>query len=87
VEDITVNLLRKKGIQREISVVDLRGKFIALTLQHKIIAKGILLYEKDPMERVEFENAIKRDYFDFMPYLNSLRAKKYGHLHSEVRSY
>lgn len=87
VEDVIAKLLRKKHIRRQISIVDLRSKFIALTLQHKIIAKGILLYEKDVVERVEFENAIKREYFDFMPSLNSLRARKYGHLQSKVRSY
>jgi predicted nucleotidyltransferase len=87
VEGTVAKLLSEKGIRREISVVDLRGKFIALTLQRKIIAEGILLYEKDIMERVEFENTIKREYYDFAPYLNLLRARKYGHLHSKVRSY
>ncbi len=84
VEGIIAKLLSEKGMIREISVVDLRGKFIALTLQRKIIAEGILLYEKDAMERVEFENSIKREYDDFAPFLNLLRARKYGHLHSKI---
>ncbi len=63
VEGTIAKLLREKGIRREISVVDLRGKFIALTLQRKIIAEGILLYEKDVMERVD--SAAKNDYLLF----------------------
>ncbi len=87
VESIVAKLLGEKNIRREISVVDLRGKFLALTLQRKIITEGILLYEKDTMERLEFENAVKREFYDFAPYLSFLRARKYGYLHSKVRSH
>lgn len=51
VEGIIDKLLRKKGIQREISILDLRGKFVSLTLQYKIVTEGILLYERDAGER------------------------------------
>ncbi len=84
VESIVAKLLGEKGIRREISIVNLRDKFLSLTLQYKIITEGLLLYEKDPMERLEFENAVKREYFDFAPYLSLFRKRKYGDLHSKI---
>jgi len=84
VESIIAKLLGEKGIRREISIVNLRDKFLSLTLQYKIVTEGLLLYEKEPMERLEFENAVKREYFDFMPYLSQLRKRKYGDLHAKV---
>jgi predicted nucleotidyltransferase len=80
IEGIIDKNLREKGIQREISVLDLREKFVPLTLQYRVITEGILLYERDPFERLEFENTVKGEYFDFVPYLQYLRKKKYGHL-------
>jgi len=84
VESIIARLLVEKGIRREISIVNLRDKFLSLTLQHKIITEGFLLYEKEAMERLEFENAVKREYFDFAPYLIRLRKRKYGDLHTKI---
>ena len=86
IEGIIEKLLGGKGIHREISILDLRGKFVPLTLQYKVITEGILLYEnkKETFERLEFENTVKREYFDFMPYLKLLRKRKYGHILQEV---
>jgi len=84
IEGIVSKILKQKGIFREVSVADLRGRFIPITLQYKIVTEGMLLYEKDAIERYEFENAVKREYFDFMPYLEYLREKKYGYLRSKV---
>ena len=84
VEGIIDKLLRGKGTRREISILDLRGKFVPLTLQYKVITEGILLYEKDTLERIEFENTVKGEYFDFKSFLQRLRKKKYGHIHQEV---
>lgn len=83
-ESIVAELLGEEKIHREISVVDLRGKFLPLTLQYKIITVGILLYEKDVVERIEFESAVKGEYFDFAPYLNILIKRKYGDLHKKA---
>lgn len=83
-ESIVGKILKERGISREVSIVDLRGRFIPITLQYKIVTEGMLLYEKDAIERYEFENAVKREFFDFMPYLEYLREKKYGYLHSKV---
>lgn len=83
-EGIVSKILKEKGIVMEVSIADLRGRFIPVTLQYKIVTEGILLYERDAVERSEFENAVKREYFDFIPYLEYLRERKYGHLRSKV---
>lgn len=83
-ESIVDKLLRAKGVKREISILDLRGKFVSVTLQYKVITEGVLLHERDPLERIEFENAVKREYFDFVPFLRFLRKKKYGNILEEV---
>jgi predicted nucleotidyltransferase len=84
IEGIVSKVLREEGIFRQVSIADLRGRFIPISLQYKVITEGILLYEKDAVERSEFENAVKREFFDFIPYLEYLREKKYGHLRSKV---
>ena len=63
-ESIVSKILKEKSILREISIADLRGRFIPITLQYKIVTEGTLLYEKDAIERSEFENAVKREFFD-----------------------
>jgi predicted nucleotidyltransferase len=84
VEGVIAKLLKDKGIRREISIVNLRDKFLSLSLQYKIVTEGLLLYEKGAMERLEFENSVKREYFDFAPYLAQLRKRKYGDLHAKI---
>ena len=44
----------------------------------------MLLYENNKGERLEFENALKGEYFDFVPFLESLRKKRYGDIFQEV---
>ena len=80
IEAIVSTILKEEGISKEVSIADLRGRFIPITLQYKIVTEGMLLYERDRAERSEFENAVKREYFDFNPYLEYLREKKYGHI-------
>jgi len=84
VEGMIEKLLRERGISREISVLDLREKYVSVSLQYKVITEGILIYEKDALERLEFENTVKREYFDFVPYLKFLRKRKYGHLLQKI---
>ena len=84
IEAIVSKILKEEGISKEVSIADLRGRFIPITLQYKIVTEGTLLYEKDAIERSEFENAVKREFFDFIPYLEYLREKKYGYLRSKV---
>lgn len=84
IEGIFEKLLREKGMRREISILDLRGKFVPLTLIYRVVTEGMLLYEKDTLERLEFENTIKGEYFDFVPFLHHLRRIKYGHILKKV---
>jgi predicted nucleotidyltransferase len=84
VEGIIEKLLREMGISREISILDLRAKYVSVSLQYRVITEGILIYEKDALERLEFENSVKREYFDFAPYLTALRKRKYGHLLQKI---
>jgi predicted nucleotidyltransferase len=84
VEGMIEKLLREIGVSREISVLDLREKYVSVSLQYKVITEGLLIYEKDALERLEFENTVKREYFDFVPYLRSMRKRKYGHLLQKI---
>jgi uncharacterized protein len=84
VEGMFEELFREMVIPREISVLDLRAKFVSVSLQYKVITEGMLIYEKDALEKLEFENAVKREYFDFVPYLRFLRKRKYGHLFQKI---
>jgi predicted nucleotidyltransferase len=77
-------LLREMGISREVSILDLREKYVSVSLQYRVITEGILIYEKDALERLEFENTVKREYFDFVPYLKYLRKRKYGNLLQKI---
>ena len=80
IESFFMTLFKEMGIEREFSVLDMKGKYVSFELLYKIITEGILLFEKDRTERLEFENAVKRDYFDFIPFLKDLRKRKYGTL-------
>jgi predicted nucleotidyltransferase len=75
VEGMIEKLLWEMGISREISVLDLREKYVSVSLQYKAITEGVLIYEQDALERLEFENTVKREYFDFVPYLRLLRKR------------
>jgi len=84
VEDSISSLLKKIGVKRDLSILDLREKYISLVLQYKIITEGILLYENNKKERLEFENTIKGEYFDFIPFLKSLKERRYGDIFQKV---
>jgi len=81
---IITSALKSMGIQREVSVLDMRGKYVSLQLLYTIITEGKLLYESAHKERINFEHALKREYFDFIPYLLLLRKRKYGDLYKKV---
>lgn len=84
VQAIILKAFKSIGIDREVSVLDLRGKYVSLQLLYSVVTKGILIYEINPIERIDFENAVKREYYDFIPYLIYLRKKKYGDLYKKV---
>ncbi|MCK5505716.1 MAG: nucleotidyltransferase domain-containing protein [Thermodesulfovibrionia bacterium] len=84
VEGVVTGILKKNNLQKDVSVLDLRGKYVSLALLYKTITEGMLLYENNKGERLEFENALKGEYFDFVPFLESLRKKRYGDIFQEV---
>ncbi|MEW6418150.1 MAG: nucleotidyltransferase domain-containing protein [Nitrospirota bacterium] len=79
-EGIFMSLLKEMGFKKEVSVLDMRGRYVSLKLIYKIITEGMLIYERDKFARMEFENAVKGEYFDFKPYLEYLMKKRYGDL-------
>jgi predicted nucleotidyltransferase len=44
-----------------------------IALRGELATEGILLYSADESERVEFETRARREYFDFLPFLERLR--------------
>jgi len=84
VEAVFTTLLKDIGIDKEVSVLDMRGKYTSIELLYRIVSEGMLLYDIDISQRLEFENTVKREYFDFAPYLKNLRERKYGHLYQKA---
>jgi predicted nucleotidyltransferase len=44
-----------------------------IALRGELVTEGILLYSADESERAEFETRARREYFDFLPFLERLR--------------
>jgi len=84
IQSIFTSLFLKIGFKQDVSVLDLRGKYSSLQLLYKVITEGLLVFERDISQRLEFENAVKREYFDFVPFLRLLRKEKYGTLFQKV---
>jgi predicted nucleotidyltransferase len=84
IQSIFASLFFKAGFKQEVSVLDLRGKYSSLQLLYKVITAGILVFERDRLQRLDFENAVKREYFDFEPFLRLLRKEKHGTLFQKV---
>jgi len=84
IQSIFTSLFLKAGFKQEVSVLDLRGKYTSLQLLYNVITEGLLAFERDPAQRLEFENAVKREYFDFEPFLRLLRKEKHGTLFQKV---
>lgn len=42
---------------------------LPLAVRGRVVTEGRLVYERDPVRRVEFETSTRRLYFDFLPYL------------------
>jgi len=84
IQSIFASLFLNAGFKQEISILDLRGKYSSLQLLYKVITAGVLVFERDRLERLDFENAVKREYFDFEPFLRLLRKEKHGTLFQKV---
>jgi predicted nucleotidyltransferase len=64
-ERLAGRLSEALGDDVEIDARDTRS--LPLALQGRIVTEGVLIYEGDPVARVEFETAVRRLYFDFLP--------------------
>lgn len=80
VEAETKSIFRSLGYNRDISVLDMRGKYVSVPLLFKVVTEGALIYEKNKEKRIDFENTVKGEYFDFKPYIDLLTKEKYEKL-------
>ena len=70
-------------LTKQVDVVDLEEA--SYLLRHQVFLHGILLFEKNPRERVEFVVKSRREYFDFRKFieqrnnalLNEIEVKKW----------
>jgi len=73
--------LKEINLEREVSVCEMRGERVPLSLLFSIVTEGKLIYEKDDKEahlkRVNFENYIIGAYIDFFPYYRESLEEKY----------
>lgn len=84
IEELFTNIFISLGINNQISILDMRSKYASLQLLYEVITKGACIYERAYYERLEFENIVKREYFDFAPFLKKLRQVKYGFIYSKT---
>jgi hypothetical protein len=42
---------------------------LPLPVLGRVVTHGVLLFERNPARRVEFETSVRRLYFDFLPFL------------------
>lgn len=66
-ERIAVRIAEALGTSLEIDAHTVDA--LPLAVLGRIVTTGILLFERDPSRRVEFETSTRRLYFDFLPFL------------------
>ncbi len=59
------------ALSREIDVVVLN--YAAPDLIHRVLRDGVLVCDRDPSKRVQFEVKARNEYFDLKPYLEEYR--------------
>lgn len=47
--------------------------FAPLVVKAEVVQHGVLIYSRDEPARVDFEVAVRSEYFDFLPYLKKCR--------------
>jgi len=80
IEGIFTSILRKYNLDIEVSVLEMRGRYVPLTLLYKVVVDGVLIYERDSNQRAEFDNVVKREYFDFKTFPVEIKGVIDGHL-------
>lgn len=56
----------RTGVEVDAHVAD----DLPLPVRGRIVTQGILVFERDPARRVDFETTTRRQYFDFLPLLD-----------------
>lgn len=81
VEDIGAKALFKLGIKKDISIINMADRFTSVLLLFSIISQGILIYESKKLRqyRIEFQNMVIREYYDFALYYMNEAKKRYEH--------
>lgn len=66
-ERLSARLASELGVSVEIDAHVAQD--LPLPVRGRVVTDGILVYERDPVRRVEFETSTRRLYFDFLPLL------------------
>lgn len=80
-EDIVSRVLFKLGIKIDISITNMADRLTSVLLLFSIISQGVLIYESKNLRqyRIEFQNMVIREYYDFAPYYMHEIKKRYEH--------
>lgn len=80
IEDIVARKSKEIGLTNEVSVFNLRGRLASVLLQYEVVARGRPVYQHAQLRayRRAFENYVKNEYFDFIPYYQELTGRRYG---------
>ncbi|BCB96906.1 hypothetical protein JZK55_18280 [Dissulfurispira thermophila] len=79
-EDIVTKKAKEIGLNNKVSVFNLKGRLVSVLLQYSVISNGSLIYELQQLRpyRRAFENYVKSEYFDFIPYYRELTEIRHG---------
>jgi uncharacterized protein len=72
----------KKYLPVPVDVVSMANA--ALFLQFKVVQEGIILIDKKPGERADFESLVRREYFDFQYYSDYYNQRMIEHIKEET---
>lgn len=82
-EALFSKIFKSSGFSQDINIMDMRARYASVELLYRIVREGQCIYERSHEERLEFENMVKSEYFDFYPFLRELRKKRYGRIISK----
>ncbi len=66
-ETVSARLAERLGFAGEVDAH--RVDHLPLPVRGRVVTEGVLVFERDPERRVEFETSTRRLYFDFLPFL------------------
>jgi predicted nucleotidyltransferase len=78
IEALFSRIFSALGFSQNVNIIEMRSRYASIELLYDIVREGLCIYERSIEERIELENIIKSEYFDFYPFLKHLREKRYG---------